>query len=118
MFAKNFRQGEKWLRGKITSQKGPVTFVVELENGGQCQRHQDHLRSRSDEAETSLVSDTSDEDSVTVWPAAENTDNASEPEEGSSPTGQAQTERESEIVSGEPRRYPSRVRHAPDRLGH
>ena len=49
VFAKNFRPGKQWLRGKIASQKGPVTFVIELESGGQCQRHQDHLRKRSDE---------------------------------------------------------------------
>lgn len=103
------------MRGKIASQKGPVTFVIELDSGGQCQRHQDHLRKRSDEEEASSLSGTGDEDIVTVWPAAESAEDGSEPGEGGGSTEHEQPECEPDVVGEETRRYP---RHAPDRLGH
>lgn len=46
VYAKNFAAGLPWLPGVIQSQKGPMSFVVELSDGKQVHRHQDHLQSR------------------------------------------------------------------------
>ena len=46
VFAKNFAQGPPWLPGLISRQTGPVSFTVDLLDGRQIRRHQDHLRAR------------------------------------------------------------------------
>jgi hypothetical protein len=46
IFVKNFSTGPKWLCGTILSQSGPVSYVVQLSDGGICRRHVDHIRSR------------------------------------------------------------------------
>lgn len=119
MFAKNFGQGKKWLPGKIVSQKGPVTFEIELEDGRSCQRHQDHLRKSSEEEQSVLPPDTSEGESV--WQTGESPDSDSEQVDGgASPEQLHDTEPESEpdTGSGGARRYPRRARHPPDRFGH
>ena len=60
MFAKIFGQGKKWLPGKIVSQKGPMTFEIELEDGRSCQYHHDHVRKRSEEDQSVLPRETSE----------------------------------------------------------
>ena len=64
VFVKNFGQGERWLSGKIVSQKGPVTFETELDNGRICQWHQDYLRKRSEEEQRVLPQGNSEEEIV------------------------------------------------------
>ena len=113
VFAKNFGQGEKWLPGKIVSQKGPVTFEIELEDGRSCQRHQDHVRKRSEEEQSVLPREASERE--IVWQTSEGPDSDSEQvDEGDSP----EPELEPNTGSGGNRRYPSRARHPPDRFGH
>ena len=34
----------EWIPGTIVSQKGPVSFEIELSNGQKWRRHQDNLR--------------------------------------------------------------------------
>lgn len=48
MYVKNFAIGSPWLPGVIHRQTGPVSSVVELCDGRQVRRHQDHLRVRHD----------------------------------------------------------------------
>jgi hypothetical protein len=48
VYVKNFAIGSPWLPGVIHRQTGPVSFVVELCDGRQVRRHQDHLRVRHD----------------------------------------------------------------------
>uniref|UniRef100_A0AAY5K6G3 Integrase catalytic domain-containing protein n=1 Tax=Esox lucius TaxID=8010 RepID=A0AAY5K6G3_ESOLU len=43
VFVKNFAQGQPWLPGLISRQTGPVSFTVDLLDGRQIRRHQDHL---------------------------------------------------------------------------
>jgi hypothetical protein len=43
VLARNFFGTPKWLRGIITEQRRPVTFMVLLEDGRLWKRHQDHL---------------------------------------------------------------------------
>jgi hypothetical protein len=51
VYVKNFASGSKWLPGVIHRQSGPVSFVVDLLDGRQVRRHQDHVRVRTDAEE-------------------------------------------------------------------
>ena len=44
MYVKNFGPGQTWMSGKITKMTGPVSFLVELDDGKIVRRHQDQLR--------------------------------------------------------------------------
>ena len=110
MFAKNYGPGEKWLPGTIVSQKGPVSFEVELSNGQKCRRHQDQLRKRVVK-EQEDASDT--EDSEVAWDIDDGQAETGEPSTDPAPEPAPQPAQ----VPGD-RRYPSRVRNAPDRYGH
>lgn len=48
VYVKNFATGSPWLPGVIHRRTGPVSFVVDLSDGRQVRRHQDHLRIRHD----------------------------------------------------------------------
>ena len=48
VYVKNFASGSKWLPGVIHRQSGPVSFVVDLLDGRQFRRHQDHVRVHCD----------------------------------------------------------------------
>ncbi|XP_062374782.1 uncharacterized protein K02A2.6-like [Sardina pilchardus] len=48
VYVKNFATGPPWLPGVIQHQSGPVSFLVDLSDGRQVRRHQDHLRDRYD----------------------------------------------------------------------
>lgn len=48
VYVKMFATGSPWLPGVIHHQMGPVSFVVDLSDGRQVRRHQDHLRVRYD----------------------------------------------------------------------
>ena len=47
VYARNFSQGPKWVRGILRESNGPIAFEVELENGRMWRRHQDHLIQRA-----------------------------------------------------------------------
>ena len=113
MFAENFGQGKKWLPGKIVSQKGPVTFEIELEDGRSCQCHQHHVRKGSEEEQSILPHEASERE--VVWQTSEGFNSDSEQmDEGDSP----EPESEPDTGSGGNRRYPSCARHPPDHFGH
>ena len=44
VYAKNFGQGPPWLPGVIKDLTGPVSYTVEVEDGGIFRRHVDHVR--------------------------------------------------------------------------
>ena len=46
VYARNFREGERWIPGHVVEVTGPVSYNVELEDGRHWKRHQDHIRSR------------------------------------------------------------------------
>ena len=93
VLAKNLGQGKKWLPGKIVSQKGPVTFEIELEDGRSCQPHQDHVRKRSEEEQSVLLHEASERE--IVWQTSEGPDSESE----------QMDERDSPEPESEPDRY-------------
>ena len=45
--ALNFGRGPKWLHGKVTSIRGPVSVTVEFTDGRSVRRHFDHIRASS-----------------------------------------------------------------------
>ena len=55
VFVRNFREGERWIPGKIVQCLGDVSYSVQLDNGHVSKRHQDHLRHRYVELRDSLV---------------------------------------------------------------
>lgn len=46
VYARNFGRGEAWLPGLLVAQTGPVSFIVELLQGGLVRKHQDQVRKR------------------------------------------------------------------------
>ncbi|KAL5509095.1 hypothetical protein EMCRGX_G004382 [Ephydatia muelleri] len=53
-----FSRGPKWLPGKVTSIRGPVSVTVELADGRSVRRHYDHIRASSlSDAETVVQRD-------------------------------------------------------------
>ena len=40
---RNFREGDKWISGKIVDQLGPVSYLVQCSDGSMWQRHVDHI---------------------------------------------------------------------------
>jgi len=47
VFLRNYREGEKWLSGCIVEKIGPVSIVVELDNGQKRHCHTDQIRKRT-----------------------------------------------------------------------
>ena len=64
VFIRNFGQGSKWWRGTIVNRSGPVTWLIEVDDGRIIQRHTDHIRLRQDSgdiADTTISSESTQE---------------------------------------------------------
>ncbi|KAG8002366.1 Sodium-coupled neutral amino acid transporter 3 [Nibea albiflora] len=89
VFFKNFSQGPPWLPGVICRQTGPVSFIVDLWEGRQICRHQDHLRVRhtagSDRPQSVAHEDSSMAD-LEVPVAPQHNDGLSMPTDGETET--------------------------------
>ena len=115
VYARNFREGERWIPGYIVEVTGPVSYNIELEDGRNWKRHQDHIRSR-----LVVSNDLSD------IPFPDTTLSGTPPESfpilpESPPMNSTSTPVESESqlqpsVSEQSRRYPVRERRAPERF--
>ena len=46
VYARNFREGERWIPGYIVEVMGPVSYNIEVEDGRHWKRQKDHIRSR------------------------------------------------------------------------
>ena len=69
VFVKNFGAGSKWLPGQIVKMSGPVSFLVERENG-RCRRcHQYHIRHRVVEDDGQNISQIMSDDGFIVGPS-------------------------------------------------
>ena len=64
IFMRNFGPGNSWLPGKVVQQRGPLSYLVKLEDGRYFRRHLDHLRIRTCSGST-MASETS---SYLPWP--------------------------------------------------
>ena len=50
MYVKNYGQyGQRWLEGRVVTQRGPVSALVELTDGLRIRRHFDQMRKRQQE---------------------------------------------------------------------
>ena len=47
IFLQNFGSGPSWLAGKVLQRRGPLLYLVRLEDGWYFRRHVDHLRIRT-----------------------------------------------------------------------
>jgi len=45
VWARSFSSGPRWLKGRVTESRGPVTYRVQLQDGRSVRRHVDHLKS-------------------------------------------------------------------------
>ena len=104
VMARNFRSGYKWVPGVIVECLGPLTYLVEIQEGLRWKRHIDHLRDRESSTSTSDL-ESADADAFVTAPFSD---------------ANAETEHDSteSISPTEPtvRRYPVRTRNPPDRL--
>ncbi|KAL5516506.1 hypothetical protein EMCRGX_G001855 [Ephydatia muelleri] len=115
----------KWVPGKITKCKGPLSFDVVLENGIVCRRHQDQLRKRAGEADDTWMGDRLSTDVAAEDPELNNGAQDEQEEDannsvvGDEPEVDEEIDQEARppvIVQQAPdRRYPSRNRRQPER---
>ena len=64
VLVKNYGSGCRWLPGRIMEASGPVSFRVRLEDGRLTRCHQDQIRPRLVENETSEMSQTAVDDTL------------------------------------------------------
>ena len=123
VYVKNFGTGQKWLEGKIAECTGPVSFLVEMEDGKLVRRHQDQLRHRKESTGSPQEHDLPVEDLDVSTRAEEQppepteltpTESQSvvEPVTATSDSGEHTQSSELIIPS---HRYPQRIRHPPER---
>ena len=110
VWARNFRDGSCWVKAVIADQLGPVSYLVQLENGDYWRRHVDHLRPGS---EVPPTDGDPEPEEVTVPLGMSESQGLSSPTENEQDTSRAVPVAPS---SSNNRRYPSRVRKPPDRL--
>ena len=115
VLVRNFPAGDSWIPAQVMKLVGPLSFIVQLENGRQVKRHQDHIRQRLVSSEHSsadiLVPDGDlDTESFPLTAQSQPTD---------SPPARVVAEPSSQSsgsMSDQSRRYPQRQRKAPDRF--
>jgi len=76
VFTKNFGKGEEWLPGVIDAVRGPLTYLVRLNDGRSIKRHVDHVRTRSSEHNDTTGIDDAD---LSFGPATDSDDPLLEP---------------------------------------
>ena len=115
VYARNFREGERWIPGHVVEVTGPVSYNVELEDGRHWKRHQDHIRSRlvvpNDSSDIPIPDTTlsgTPSESFPVLPESPPMNSTSSPVE---PESQLQPS-----VSEQSRHYPVRERRPPERF--
>ena len=47
VMARNFHEGDKWMMGKIVDKLGPVSYLVQCDDGSMRRRHVDHIQDKS-----------------------------------------------------------------------
>eukprot|EP00731_Ephydatia_muelleri_P012399 Em0006g1293a len=51
VYARNFHGSPTWVPGVVTAMSGPVSMVIQLEDGQAMRRHTDHIKARSTTSE-------------------------------------------------------------------
>ena len=96
VFVRNFGGGEKWLPGVVSDCKGPLSFIITLEDGRTKKCHIDHMRART--SDSSPIPEHPVEDPLLIPSPPEPGPPVEQPEQAA------------------PRRS-TRIRNPPDRLG-
>ena len=126
VLVRNFtKSGYLWQPGTITDHAGLVSYKIRLaHNGCEIKRHVDHLRSQEcvphapHHEPLNLDDDTDGGSSTTVpLPQPPPTGHVIPPATNVQPEPQAPAEPEPQPVPPADRKYPSRIRNAPDRYG-
>ena len=120
---KNFGTGQKWLEGKIAGCTGPVSFLVEMEDGKLVRRHQDQLRHRKEstgspqehvlpveDLDISTRAEEQPPDPTELTP----TESQSVVEPVTATSDSCEHTQSSELITPS-HRYPQRIRHPPER---
>ena len=105
VFVRNFPAGNAWIPARVIAQAGPVSFIVQLEDGRQVKRHQDHLRPRWEDTPSIISADNSGL-GAEFFPLTPTT------QLGDSPRAPVENEPPRQPM----RHYPQRERRAPDRF--
>ena len=83
VYVKNFSPGPQWVPGNVLEVSGPVSYVIQLNNGRQRRCHIDHLRAQLGDTDTDEMSQIIPEDSIPFVPTTTET---------ATPTVQSETE--------------------------
>ena len=86
VFVRDFPGGKTWLPGSVVETQGPLSFIVDLEDGRRVRRHIDHVRLRT--SESVVTPDTDDwVDDLITTPSSEPTNaNGSDTVNNSNPS--------------------------------
>ena len=104
VMARNLRPGAPWLPGVVVERLGPLTYLVQVDNGQLWKRHVDHLRIRGDTPHVPQTTPTQESD----WSIPKSTPQSTEPD---TPINEPPIESDTNI-----HHYPQRERRAPDRF--
>ena len=128
VYARNYRGGSKWVPGTLVARRGPLSFVVQVNDGVQWHRHVDQLVESPDspqDCSSSSVLDVPDHDlvvpsqsvelpSVPLATSVQPTVSTTESTVVDTPTSSDSQPASVESPSTPPRRYPRRDnRHPP-----
>ena len=135
VWARNFRDGPRWVQGVIADHVGPLSYLVRMPDGNLWRRHIDHLREGREITQSSIHGDDQpqppDPDSVetgdpllpltTEVPVLTPSNGSvveltSDRSNGNSAALDSTSVRQPEPEQPQPRRYPTRTRKCPDRL--
>eukprot|EP00731_Ephydatia_muelleri_P032474 Em0024g18a len=62
VFVKNFSGSPKWIPGRVIANRGPLSLVIQLDNGSKVNRHVDHVRVREQEGDNAGEEEEADGD--------------------------------------------------------
>ena len=125
VMVRNFREGDKWISGKIVDQLGPVSYLVQCCDGSMWRRHVDHILDKTVSSEldkgpqtllgSSVVSeDNSDAVNDATFQSSTTDVTVSGPPEATSSESITETDSNTETVEATTSRYPTRVTRPPD----
>ena len=110
VMVRNLRPGPTWIPATIAEQRGPLSYLVTVENGEQWRRHVDHLKPREDST-FPRNEERLDRDSIIPF------ESSVEEAEVSSTTDTSANQSTSPAVPSSSPRYPHQDRRPPDRFG-
>ena len=115
----NFRDGPKWVCGVVIKRKGPVTYLVQVENGTVWKRHVDHVRSRGRVDKSDALLPVGQDTRVQDTDSSDNGPMDTDLDSGNDTTNHAESTEQQSISPQESRvvrhSYPRREHKAPDR---